>query len=228
MSKVFVVVAHPDDEIIGLGGTLRKHIKQKDQVCVLILGDGKTSRKEKYHPLSDIEKAKSNQETSKALKILGINEYYKGFLPDNRFDSVCQLDVIKIISKHIESYQPELIYTHHFGDANVDHQITSKALLISARPTQSKFISEVRMFETLSSTEVMNSIPTNTFYPNLFINIENELEDKIKALKCYASELQTFPSPRSIEAITYNAYLWGAKNCQPATEAFFIFRKCIK
>lgn len=228
MKKILVIVAHPDDEVIGVGGTLKKHSNAGDIVDVLILGDGKSSRKNKFKPLEDRVNQNSLKETQNALKMLGIKELYKENLPDNRFDSLVLLDIVKIVSQHIRKIKPDIIYTHHYGDLNIDHQLTAETVIIATRPIEYKNLEELRMFETLSSTEMAGPRSTHSFTPNLFINIEKELKDKIKALKCYRSEMHNFPHPRSTKAIEFNAYVWGAKNNQIAVEPFYIFRKYIK
>lgn len=228
MNKILAIVAHPDDEIIGVGGTLRKHIKKGDEVEVLILGDGKTSRNDKYMPLNNDSKNQYLQETKNALRYLGISKFYNEYLPDNRFDSLVLLDIVKLITTYIERINPTIIYTHHTGDLNIDHQLTSESIIIATRPIQNKNLEELRLFETLSSTEMTGSRATYSFIPNLFINIDNEIDDKINALKCYKSEINEFPHPRSLKAIEFNARVWGAKNNQYAVEPFYIFRKYIK
>ncbi len=228
MNNILAVVAHPDDEIIGVGGTLRKHVKQGDDVSVLILGDGKSSRNRGYHPLEDDARDASIAETKKALAVLGITTFYKEYLPDNRFDSVILLDVVKVVSEYIDKVNPKVIYTHHTGDLNIDHQITAESVIIATRPIQNAALEELRMFETLSATEMAGPRQTHVFMPNLYINIEQELEDKMKAMKCYESELREFPHPRSLKAVAYNAHVWGAKNNSTAVEPFYLFRKYIK
>lgn len=225
MEKVLVVVAHPDDELIGVGGTLRKHVKNGDEVHVLILGDGKTSRQNKYEVMDDSTKTLSMAETTKAMKVLGITNLYHEYLPDNRFDQLTLLEIVKLVAQYIEKVSPSLVYSHHSGDLNVDHQLTAEAVIIATRPIQNSSIKELRLFETLSSTEMAGSRFTHVFIPNLFVNIENELEDKLDALKCYESEMREFPHPRSLKAIEHNARVWGAKNNQMAIEPFYIFRK---
>lgn len=224
-NNILAIVAHPDDEVIGLGGSLRKHVKQGDCVKVLILGDGKSSRENRYRPIEDDIKKMSYNETKNAMKKLGIFEFYKEYLPDNRFDTIALLDVVKVVSGYIKKIRPTIIYTHHPGDLNIDHQKTAEAVIIATRPIEYKSLKELRMFETLSSTEMSGARYTHVFIPNLFVNIENELDDKLKAMRCYASELREFPHPRSLKAIEYNAYVWGAKNNQTAVEPFYVFRK---
>jgi LmbE family N-acetylglucosaminyl deacetylase len=227
MEKVLVVASHPDDEIIGVGGALRKHVKNGDEVYVLILGDGKTSRQNKYEVMDDSTKTLSMSETTNALKVLGITNLYHEYLPDNKFDQLTLLDIVKLVTRYIEKVSPSIIYTHHSGDLNIDHQLTAEAVIIATRPIQNSLIKELRLFETLSSTEMDGSRSTHAFIPNLFINIDLELEDKLAALKCYKSEMREFPHPRSLKSIEYNARVWGAKNNQMAVEPFYIFRKYI-
>ncbi len=133
--------------------------------------------------------------------------------------------MVKIVSNYIKKTQPSIVYTHHFGDLNIDHQKTSEATIIACRPIENKFVEKLLMFETLSATEMAGYRLANLFMPNLFINIENELERKLKAMSCYKSELNDFPHPRSLKAIELNAKLWGTKNNMEAAEAFYIFRE---
>jgi LmbE family N-acetylglucosaminyl deacetylase len=221
---ILVIAAHPDDEIIGLGGTLAKHVNQGDQVSVVILGDGKSSRKTSYQPLADEIVALSVDETTAALKTLGVKKFFKEALPDNRFDSLTLLEVVKIVSGYMAKIKPEIVYTHHFGDLNVDHQVCAQAVITSARPIEHSFVKEIRMFETLSSTEMAGFELKSLFLPNLFIDITQELKTKIAAMACYKSELRAFPHPRSLKAIEANALVWGAKNNLAAAEAFHLFR----
>lgn len=223
-TRVLAVVAHPDDEIIGPGGTLCQHAKAGHQVEVLILGDGKSSRGKRYVRLSTAQKTQSDGETTKALAALGIKKFTKLFLPDNSLDTVPFLDIVKQVSAVISEYQPTAIYTHHSGDLNVDHRITNEAVVIASRPIENGCVQEIYTFETLSSTEMSNILPGRHFHANTFVNIEHELSAKLEAMKQYASELRPFPHPRSLPAIEYNALLWGAKNNIPAAEAFCALR----
>lgn len=226
--KILAIVAHPDDEIIGLGGTLAKHIKIGDEVKVIILGDGKTSRYQQYKEIDPVQKESSDKETSAALKKLGITNFTKKTLPDNRFDSLPLLDIVKIISEQIQSFYPDIIYTHHYGDLNIDHQKTSEAVIISTRPTEYPYLNRLLMFETLSATEMSGPRNTHAFLPNVFRDISNELNQKLEAMNCYQSELKKFPHPRSLKAIQINAELWGAKSGFLAAEPFVLFRENIK
>lgn len=221
------IVAHPDDEIIGLGGTLAKHVNSGDEVKVVILGDGKTSRYDQYTQIDPVQKNESDQETTAALKLLGISNFIKKTLPDNKFDSLPLLDIVKIVAEQIQSFQPQVIYTHHHGDLNIDHQITAEAVIIATRPIEYEALKRLLMFETLSSTEMAGPRNTSAFLPNVFIDISNELDQKLAAMNCYQSELREFPHPRSLKAIQMNAELWGAKSGFSASESFVLFRENI-
>ncbi len=223
MNKILAIVAHPDDEIIGVGGTLLKHKKNGDLVYVLILGDGKSSRNTKYELNTDVEK-NSFSETTAALKILKVNKYFRLSLPDNRFDSIILLDLVKEIKKIVEEVKPDVVYTHHFGDLNIDHQKTSEAVTIVCRPIENK-VKAIYMFETLSSTEMAGFKLISAFLPNMFVDISKELVTKLNAMSKYKSELRNFPHPRSLETIEYNARVWGSKVNLKAAEAFYIFRE---
>ncbi len=225
MKKILAVVAHPDDEIIGVGGTLCKHSSEGDEVYILILGDGKSSRQGVYKPLAKALLVKSSKETEKALACIGINSFKKLSFPDNRFDQVAILDLVKSISEHISKIKPDLVYTHHFGDLNIDHQRTSEAVTIACRPIENNSVKAIYHFETLSSTEMAGYIPGRAFLPNVFVNIEKEVKKKMEAMNCYQSELREFPHPRSLEAIEANAKLWGAKVNLRYAEAFYCLRE---
>lgn len=225
--KVLIIAAHPDDEIIGVGGTLKKHVNSGDHVRVIILGDGKTSRQAIYSEIHGEQKASSLEETKKALTVLGITDFHRMFMPDNRFDSLVLLDIVKTVSEQIQSYRPDIVYTHHSGDLNVDHQLTAEAVIIATRPIECPFLKKLLMFETLSSTEMSGPRATHAFLPNVFVDVSKELNAKIEAMSCYSSELREFPHPRSLHAIKANAELWGAKNNLLAAEPFFLFRETI-
>lgn len=225
MQKILAVVAHPDDETIGVGGTLYKHVRTGDEVHVLILGDGKSSRGNTYKKLTKMVNQKSFQETKKALSCLGIELFYKEHLPDNRFDRVDMLDISKKISSYVNKIKPTIVYTHHPGDLNIDHQRTSEAVTIACRPMENNSVREIYHFETLSSTEMAGFTPNRVFLPNVFVNIEAEIQQKIKAMSYYKSELCQFPHPRSLEAIEANAKVWGAKVNLKYAEAFFCLRQ---
>ncbi|MHB8871112.1 MAG: PIG-L deacetylase family protein [Candidatus Doudnabacteria bacterium] len=225
MHKVLAIVAHPDDEIIGVGGTLCKHIMGGDKVFVLFVADGKSSREQSYKPLRKDKGQKSNKETKKALTNLGIKSFEKLNLPDNRLDQIAMLDITKKISSYVNGFKPDIVYTHHFGDLNIDHQRVSEAVTIACRPIENSSVKAIYQFETLSSTEMAGYIHSRAFLPNVFIEIGDQIQKKLKAMGCYKSELHKFPHPRSLEAIENNAKNWGSKVNLKYAEAFYCLRE---
>lgn len=225
MRKVLVVAAHPDDEILGLGGTMKKLSNAGDGVECLILGEGLTSREEMpsntdYKELDDL---KCN--TLESARIIGFRNVYFANLPDNRFDSIDLLDIVKVISNYIELLKPDVIYTHHYGDLNIDHRITFEAVLIAARPVLEYTVKEIYCFETPSSSEWNFQYGTNTFKPNVFIDIESTIHDKLAAMSKYTTELRAYPHPRSLEALEIIAKRWGTVVGKRYVEAFELIRK---
>ncbi|RUR97099.1 hypothetical protein EFW57_03339 [Bacillus velezensis] len=223
MMKVMVFAAHPDDEIIGVGGTLAKHVRQGDSVSAVIMAEGKSSRKTDYKKPEDSVMEHSNQETEQALSTLGIHDFVRLNLPDNRMDSMDLLDVVKEAEKQINRFQPDIVYTQYGGDINIDHSVVFRAVMTATRPLPGHTVKRVFAYETLSSTE-WNYCQKDQFHANFFVNIEDELETKLKSMACYGSELRDFPHPRSLQAIEHNARVWGAKAGFSAAEAFMLVR----
>jgi LmbE family N-acetylglucosaminyl deacetylase len=225
--KIMVVVAHPDDEVLGLGASMHRLIHNYQvQTHVVILGEGITSRSEKRNPekwAKELEMHRDNIHA--AQKLIGYQSVSIIDFPDNRFDSVALLDIIKVIEKEKETYKPDIIFTHHGGDLNIDHQRTFEAVITSCRPLESEKVKTIITFETASSTEWQASNSPNPFRPNLFIPISKEnLDAKIRAMECYESEKRPYPHPRSPEALKIQVQQWGIViGCQLA-EAFCLVR----
>lgn len=220
--KVLVVAAHPDDEIIGCGGTIAKMAKQGDEIYTLILGEATTSRKvgvSKEAKDSLIDSVK--QETLDANKIVWVKGVFFKDFPDNRFDSVPFLDIVKKVEEVKENLKPEVIFTHYEKDLNIDHRITCEAVLTATRPIFGKGVKEIYSFEVLSSTEW--NFPL-CFSPDTFIDITETLDLKVKAMESYKSELRKYPHPRSVKGIKLNAEYWGMKMGIRFAEAFKLVR----
>jgi LmbE family N-acetylglucosaminyl deacetylase len=225
MEKILVIAAHPDDEILGVGGTIRKHVNNGDLVNCIILGEGMTSRTVLGGNTSKIKVKSLHEDGRKAAKILGIKNIYFENLPDNRFDSIDMLDITKIIEKYIEDFKPTIIYTHHYADKNIDHRITFDAVLTASRPVGEYTVKEIYTFETLSSTEWAFPYRNNGFVPNVFIDIKDTLLNKLDAMACYETELKKYPHPRSLEALKITAQKWGLVVGKEYVEAFELIRK---
>lgn len=222
--KILVVAAHPDDEILGCGGTMAVHSRIEDEVYVLILGEGITSRDEsrdKEKRVKEIDSLKMNIES--ANKIVGTRESFVFDFPDNRFDSVSLLDIIKVIEKVKNEIRPDIIYTHHQGDLNVDHQIAFRAVMTACRPLKDESVKEIYSFEVLSSTE-WASDNSKYFMPNYFINITDTIEKKTQAMKAYTTEIRDFPHPRSVKSIETLACNRGISVGLEFAEAFMLVR----
>lgn len=221
-----VVVAHPDDEILGVGGTINLLVKLGASVKVLILGEGLTSRFETRNLKQYSQELKTHKkDILAAKKCLGYQKLSTFDLPDNRFDTVPLLDIIKIIEKEKQVFRPEVIFTHHMGDVNIDHQKTFDAVLTAVRPLKEESVRTLISFETLSGTEWISSGDPRKFSPNLFISLnKNELQQKVAAMSCYRFEKRSFPHPRSEESIINRAQMWGISVGKEYVESFQIIR----
>lgn len=228
--KILIVVAHPDDELLGVGGTIN-FIKSKFEciIKVIILGEGITSRDNERNPelrKSDLKTHKKNILSAK--NFLGYDLLSTYNFPDNRFDTIPLLEIIKIVENEKMNFVPDIIFTHHQGDLNIDHQITFKAVLTSFRPTENENASTLICFETPSSTEWQSPI-NNNFRPNFFIELENvNIDAKIKAMECYEFEKRKFPHPRSPIALKNIAINRGFISGVFLAEAFEIIRHVFK
>lgn len=222
MKNILIIAAHPDDEILGCGGTIARLSKNGYEIYVLILGEGITSRddiRDRQKRESEISDLK--RQTEKANKILGVKKVFYHDFPDNRFDTVPLLDIVKVIEKIKNNIKPEIIFTHYEKDLNIDHQITYKAVITATRPLEEETVKEIYSFEILSSTEW--SYPLS-FLPNMFYDISETIDVKLKALGKYKTELKKSPHPRSLEGVKLIAKNWGMKVGLNYAEAFKIVR----
>jgi LmbE family N-acetylglucosaminyl deacetylase len=222
ISKVLVISAHPDDEVLGVGGTISKYVRSGADVCVCILAEGASAR----YPNSMIEVL--HKQALEASKILGVKKVYLQGLPDERLDTLPFIDIIKPIEACIAEVNPDLVFTHHRGDANTDHQIIFKATIAATRTLKRNTIQKILCYEVPSSTEQSPPFLEYTFSPNVFVDITSTLDKKIEAIQAYQSEVGYYPHPRSIEALTITAKHWGVKVGLEAAEAFVLVREIIR
>tara|TARA_B100000674_G_C37886696_1_gene936998 strand:+ start:823 stop:1494 length:672 start_codon:yes stop_codon:yes gene_type:complete len=221
MSKCIVIVAaHPDDEILGCGGSVAKWVSEGYKVYPIILASGGTNRKEREQYTKNLKICALN-----ASKIIGTAEPIMLNFNDNRLDGYDLLDLINPIEKIIQEHKPEKVLTHHWGDVNIDHQLCNEVVVTATRPQYQSHVNEVLSFETPSSTEWQVQSSKSFFQPNYFVDITDFIDIKIRALKMYSAEMRDFPHPRSIQGITYLANWRGACNGFHAAEAFQILRK---
>jgi LmbE family N-acetylglucosaminyl deacetylase len=219
---VLAVVAHPDDEVLGCGGTLARHAEAGDGVHVLILADGESSRNEP----GDISKRAAS--VDQAAKILGVLSHKLLQFPDNQMDKVPLLQVVREVEKAISQLRPTIVYTHHGGDLNIDHQVALKAVMTACRPLPESSVNAIYTFETISSTEWAISQKNDAFSPNLAVDISRTLQKKLIALRCYHAEMRAFPHARSYESVEFLAKLRGAQYGLLAVEAFQVIRQIIR
>lgn len=218
MNKVLVVAAHPDDEVLGAAGTILKHIKSGDSVSLLILGDGATSRG------AAAQVKKRTDQAKKAAKVLGVKKLFLETLPDNKFDSVPLLEIIKKVEAVLNRIKPSIVYTHFSDDLNLDHRLTFQAILTACRPQPGFFVKKILAFEVLSSTEWQEKKGKNTFCPTHYNDISGFIDKKIEALEVYADELRPYPHPRSKEGVKILAQYRGLEVGYKYAEAFQLVR----
>jgi LmbE family N-acetylglucosaminyl deacetylase len=222
--KILVVAAHPDDEVLGCGGSIARYIQEGNEVHIGILGEGITSRYERREDVDPDQIDRLRLKTRDAASILGITDVSFYDFPDNRFDSIDLIEIIKVIEELVEKINPDIIYTHHGGDLNIDHEITFRAVLTATRPVKGYNVKGIYSFEIPSSTEWSFWRLQSHFNPNFFTDISKTLELKITAMNIYDSETREFPHPRSAKALKVTAQKWGSSVGVDAAEAFELIR----
>lgn len=225
--KVWVVCGHPDDEVLGCGGTIAKLVDKGNEVRVLIAAEGETSRQETRNK-KDVQNELNSliDSARKANKILGTEKIDFLNLPDNRLDSIDRLDLIKKLEAIKTEYEPDEVYVHHIGDVNIDHRRLHEAIVTACRPFPGQNASSLLSYEVNSSTEWQTPGSGPMFQPNYFVDISDQLERKIKALQCYNQEIRNWPHARSCKAVEYLARWRGSQIGVKAAEAFCLLR-CI-
>lgn len=221
---VLVVAAHPDDEVLGCGGTIARLASEGHEVYIAILGEGITSRCESNGQGDKKAMEELHAQSYKVGSHLLAKDVFLYSLPDNRFDTVPLLDIVKIVENLVDRLQPQVIYTHHGGDLNIDHQIVHRAVLTAARPLEDCPVKEIYAFEVPSSTDWAFQQFEPAFSPNVFVDIVETLESKVEAMQLYESEARTFPHPRSPQALRAISRRWGSTVGVEAAEAFQLIR----
>lgn len=225
--KIMIVVAHPDDELLGLGATMHHLIKtQNIKTHVVILGEGITSRSDERDTKKWEQELKTHRKNiHSAQKAIGYHSVSIYDFADNRFDTVALLDIIKVIEKEKNAFEPDVIFTHHGGDVNIDHQRTFEAVITACRPMAQEKVKTIITFETPSGTEWRSPSDPRHFLPNLFFSVSKKnIEAKIKGMESYEYEKRAYPHPRSPEALTIQAQRWGVAVGTHYAEAFCLVR----
>lgn len=223
MNHILVIAAHPDDEIYGMGGTIAKLVSEGKKVSLLIVTDGSTAQ---YRDSKNLEQIlqKKKQETANAAKQVGISAIYYGNLPDMRLDQTEHIAVNRVIENVIDEIRPDTVFTHFWGDVNLDHQCVYRSTLVAARPTAGQSVKELYCYRVPSSTE-WQTTPHNAFIPNCFVDISAHTDQKTAAILAYETEIRAYPHPRSAQAVHALDTATGLRCGLGAAEEFILLRK---
>lgn len=223
--SVLVLAAHPDDEVLGCGGVIARLAGEGHDVDIAILGEGITARYESRELADSSLLAELRTQAQRVAQRLGARELCNFEFPDNRFDTVPLLDVVKTVEGLLQRFEPVTVFTHHGGDLNVDHQVVNRATLTATRPMTSS-VKRVYAYSVGSSTEWSFQQFAPWFQPTNFFDIGASLDDKVSAMLLYDGESRAFPHPRSEAAIRATAKHWGSVSGMDAAEPFQLIREC--
>ncbi len=209
--KVIVIAAHPDDEILGVGGTICRHVKNKDEVYVCVVTKA-------CKPMwSDKYMIKKVVEQNKVDKLMGIKKRFNLNLPTVKLNTMPHGELNSKVALIVDKVKPDIIYTHYENDLNYDHTLVFRATMVAARPPKRI---KILCYETLSETEW----GVGRFAANVWIDISEHMKKKVKAFQIYKSEVKKYPHPRSSEGIRVLAKKRGTEACIKYAEAFVMLR----
>lgn len=217
-NKILIIVAHPDDEVLGMGGTLAMLVKAGEDLHIAFLSKGEGSRGKEIAN----EQLRARQ-AGKVANSLKAKLHWLANFPDNEFDTISLLQVTKAVEEIINKIHPDIVYTHHYGDLNIDHRIAFQAVITACRPGKTS-VRKIYSCEVLSSTEWQAKTAANAFLPNTYIDIEKYIDSKIKLMELYKREIEAFPFPRSAEGIRALAKFRGMESGLKYAEAFRLIR----
>lgn len=225
-TRLIVIAAHPDDEVLGCGATLAKAISKGAKIRVVFMGEGVSAR----FPIGDYENDEYREQNRirnmgalKALKTLNIEDiHFNDFRYCCQFDTVPLLALVKGIEEQFRNFLPNMLFTHNPNEVNIDHRLTYEAVEVACRPTSSVVPKEIYTFEIVCSG---NWTFESSFKPNLFVDVEDFFEKKLQAWHCYSGENRPFPFPRSDEGLTALAQFRGLMGGIKFAEAFRMVRK---
>lgn len=226
--NVLVVAAHPDDEVLGCGGFISKLVQNGASVSTLFISDGVSSRKNYFEKKLWKDELEIRRAAAfDAASIMGTAKPVFYNFPDNQLDQVPLLELAKIVEDHLKTILPNLVLTHFPGDLNVDHRRVAEAVTTASRPGSKGSPSEIWAFEVPSSTE-WSLIPNQNFTPNIFVDVSEQSDKKIKALEAYNFEMREFPHPRSKKAIVALMDWRASSSALTQAESFVLLRKILK
>jgi len=218
MTRVLVIAAHPDDEVLGMGGTIAVHADRGDVVRIVVVTDGSSSQ----YPGDDETRARKEEEARRAAAELGVEDYVHLDLPDMRLDTIAHVELNRVVEEHVRDHAPQVVYTAQ-PDVNRDHRALFDSVAVATRPVPGQPVRRVLTYAPTSSTE-WTPAAVNWFVPNWFVDVTETLERKIAAFAHYETEQREFPHPRSERAIRAAAAFYGAScGCEYA-EPFVLVR----
>ena len=217
--RVLVIAAHPDDELLGLGATVARHVEEGDEVTAVIVSEGATSRYAEgaEGTLRDAARAAARTLGVGDLRFLGMRDQY--------LDAGPIFEVTRPIEKVVSEVRPEVVYTHHWGDLNRDHRVVSEAAMVACRPVGDGAPRRLYCFETPSSSEWSSTDLSLAFVPSVFVDATGTIEKKLAAMACYATELRPAPHPRALESLRARAQYWGQIVGKAYAEPFVLVRE---
>jgi N-acetylglucosamine malate deacetylase 1 len=219
MTRVLVLAAHPDDEVLGMGGTIAVHARERDDaVRIVCVTDGSSTQ----YPGDSAIRAQKEEEARAAAAELGVTDYVHLDLPDMRLDTLAHVDVNRVVEEHVRDFRPEVVYTVH-PDVNTDHRALFDSVAVATRPTPGQSVRRVLTYAPTSSTE-WTPAGVNWFVPNWFVDVAETLDRKLAAFACYRTEERPYPHPRSGRAIRAAAEFFGASCGCEAAEPFVLVR----
>ena len=222
--RMLVIAAHPDDEVLGLGGTIAKYTEAGVEVAVLIVTDGSSAQYRNNVHLDDII-ARKHAETANCASVLGINHVFYGGLPDMRLDVTPHIDINRVIEEIVNEFQPTMVFTHFSGDMNKDHRMVYESTLVACRPTAKQCVKQLLLYSVPSSTEWNVQTASTAFHPNWYVDISGEFaKKKYQAMACYETEIREYPHPRSLEYLRTADIAEGNKVGLLAAESFIMLR----
>lgn len=219
--NILVIAPHPDDEILGCGGSIAYHVARGDTVYVLVVTRGDPG----IFPPAVIEKTRG--ELAEAHQVLGVAGVEFLDFPAPKLDSIPGYQIADAIGKTLKRLAPQTLYLPHRGDIHADHRIVFDAALVAARPINGCSVKTILCYETLSETEWGYPFGADVFSPTVYIDISSHLERKLEALRCYQSQLLPAPHPRSLEAVEALARHRGSAINAAAAEAFVLVREIV-
>lgn len=218
-ARVLVFAAHPDDEVLGMGGTIAVHaVERGDAVRIVCVTDGSSTQ----YPDDAAKQAQKEGEATRAAAELGVEDYVHLDFPDMKLDTLAHVEINRVVEEHVRALEPVIVYTPH-PDVNYDHRALFDSVVVATRPVPGQVVQRLLTYAPTSSTE-WTPAPVNWFVPNWFVDVSATFERKLAAFRHYETEQRPYPHPRSERAIRAAAEFHGAScGCEYA-EPFVLVR----